>query len=85
MTPEQRALLEPFARAYARMSERIETATDDELRALCEAVDKPTSTNCWWAVKAAADVMKPLIANEFGRRTAVELKTLDQATKHLDH
>lgn len=76
-------VLRPFAEIYARLSERIGNASDARLRELAEAVDKPTSTNCWWATKQVADIMKPMIAAEYGRRTMLQMRMLDEATKHL--
>lgn len=82
MKPWQ-ALLKPYADALADIYRDIEAMDEDQLRAICEACDKPTETNCWWAEKRAADFMKPIIAAEYGRRTMAKMKALDEASKNL--
>lgn len=83
MIKKWKELLKPYADTLADIHHNIEAMDEDELRALCEACDKPTSTNCWWAEKRAAEHLKPIIAAEYGRRTMLKMKALDEATKHL--
>lgn len=83
LTTEEKALLEPYANALADMLDKIEALDGEGLAALTKACDGPTSTNCWWAMKRAADFLKPLLAAEYGRRTMLECKRADAAFRVL--
>lgn len=75
--------LQPFAENYHSMAKAIEELSDDGLKTLCEALNKPTTTNCWYATKGAADLLRPLVSDEYGRRTMLQMRALDEASKHL--
>jgi hypothetical protein len=64
--------LDPFARLYADMQTtidgRIESASDDDLRKLAKACDRPTQTNCWWATLHVAPLVADAIKVEQYRR-----------------
>lgn len=74
-----KALLAPYAEALADILDKIESLDAEELADLTKACDEPSSTNCWWAIKYAADFLKPVIASEYGRRTMIECKRADAA------
>lgn len=79
MTDTEKELLTPYANAIADIFAKIEALDGEELAALTKACDAPNSTNCWWAIKKAADLLKPLIADEYGRRTTAEIKKANDA------
>ena len=79
ITDTEKELLTPYANAIADIFEKIEALDGEELAALTKACDAPTSTNCWWAIKDAADFLKPLIAVEYGRRTTAQIMRAKKA------
>lgn len=83
ISDHDKRLLQPYADALARTINEIEAMDSEDLAALTNACDAPTSTNCWWAMKQAADFLKPLIAAEYGRRTMLEVKRADDAFSGL--
>lgn len=78
-----RELLTPYANVWADMVEKIEALDADELADLTKACDSPTNMNCWWAIKAAADFLKPVLDEEYRRRTALEVRRADEAFRKL--
>lgn len=78
-----RIVLEPYAEALAEILNKIETLDNAELAAITIACDAPTSTNCWWAIKCAADFLKPFLAAEYGRRTTLEMKRANEVLSKL--
>lgn len=81
ITDTEKELLTPYANAIADIFEKIEALDGEELAALTTACDAPTRTNCWWAIKRAADYLKPLLAAEYGRRTMLEIRRADEALR----
>ncbi len=53
--------LEPFAQAWAKMEESIsaglDAKSDKELKSLIKATQRPTSTNCWYAIYHVAEIV----------------------------
>ncbi len=87
LTNEQRALLEPWARLYCQLEDRLNRMSDDELGRLHEALSATSRTNCWCAVHRAAQALKPIVKNKCGERTMAKLKAMDQvdsASRHED-
>lgn len=84
ITDTEKELLTPYANAIAGIFAKIEALDGEELAALTKACDAPNSTNCWWAIKKAADFLKPLIADEYGRRTTVEIMRAKKAFRGVD-
>lgn len=74
LTHKQSALLKPWAELYARLNERIENLPDDDLEALVDAVSAATTTNCWCMTYAAAQLLKPVIAQEHMSRVRTRNK-----------
>jgi hypothetical protein len=83
LTNDDKALLQPYADLLADLLEKIEMLDGEDLAALTKACDGPTSTNCWWATKYAADFLKPVLAREYGRRTMAEIKRGDAVFRNM--
>lgn len=83
ISDHDRRLLQPYADALADIVQQIELLDSEDLAELTKACDAPTSTNCWWAMKQAADFLNTLIAAEYGRRTMLEVKRADDVFRGL--
>ncbi len=64
MRAENRNLLEPYARLWARAHQRIHDMDDDDLDKLYAAVKEASTTNCWYAAYQAARLLEPQILGE---------------------
>ena len=64
--------LSPFAKVTAdvdgELRAMIEGLSNKRLQNLEIAVTKPTEGNCWWATYRAAEIIKPLVAQEIRLR-----------------
>lgn len=61
--------LKPYAVLLAGMESYFDNLTTEELESLRFACDAPTSTNCWWAIKQAADLIRPMLDGQLYRRS----------------
>ena len=61
--------LKPYAILLAGMESYFDNLTDDELASLRAACDEPTNTNCWWATKQAAELIRPMLDGQIYRRS----------------
>lgn len=77
LTEKEKAILAPWASLYARLDERLDRMSDDELGALYGALNAPTSTNCWYAFYRAAEVLRPIVSGKCGERTMQKMKAMD--------
>ncbi len=68
LTKRDRTALMPFATMLVSWTAQIEAMSHPDLRALRRACGRPTSTNCWWAIFEAAEVLQPQIETELHRR-----------------
>lgn len=60
--------LEPFAILVAGVNEDLENRAEEDLRALLDACNQPTITNCWYWTYKAAKWIQPLVEEELARR-----------------
>lgn len=79
MTDDEKKILEPYADVLAGILNKVQSLDAEELAALTKACDAPSETNCWWAIKRAADFLKPIVAAEYGRRTMLEIRRANAA------
>lgn len=63
-----KVLLAPFAELAWQMFHAIDGLPIDRLRKLLAACDKPTSTNCWFAIHDAAQIIRPMVKAELERQ-----------------
>jgi len=61
--------LKPYAILLAGMESDFDNLMDEELASLRSACDEPTNTNCWWATKQAADLIRPMLDEQIYRRS----------------
>lgn len=61
--------LKPYAVLLAGMESEFDNLTAEELVSLRAACDAPTNTNCWWATKQAADLIRPMLDGQIYRRS----------------
>jgi len=65
-----RERLDPFAAAYAHVTDAVLTMSDDELRKTLAATKRPTQTNSWWAAYRVAPIVADAVRDEQRRRRA---------------
>ena len=70
--PDWKDLLEPFGDLFteldAEVARRISERSYEELSDLLDACNRPTNTNCWWAVYQIAPRVAAAIRLERSRR-----------------
>ena len=64
MTPQQKDLLEPYARLLGRLDDRVREMPTAELEAMQDACNAVSQTNCWCMTYGAAKIIGPLIEME---------------------
>ncbi len=68
--------LEPFAQAWAKMEDSIsvglDAKSDKELKSLIKATQRPTSSNCWYAIYHVAEIVNEEAQRVLYRRKAAK-------------
>lgn len=60
--------LQPFGHMWHSMENRLQIASDDDLKALHDATKLAGSSVCWYALTEAAKILQPMIIAEQTRR-----------------
>lgn len=61
-------LLRPWAEQHAALltslDEHCRSLDDDALQALADSTQRPSHTNCWWAIYNVAPIVREAVATE---------------------